>query len=240
MRVTKREIIASISIVAIMLIVGIIISSKISDAIFDAQEKYSNAVKIESADIFKYGMETNVGDSFVYGEMKAVDAVTYPEIGGEYLSVTKVKERYTEHTRTVTTTDSEGNTITTTETYWTWDKVGEDSLIAERVVFCGNEFNYSQFNKQSEDYIKTIKESYYVRYKYYGCPKQLSGTIFAFLADGGLGESGAVFYRDMTIEKTVQHLNSNAGLVLFWFIWILLIISGMYGFYYLDNRWLEG
>ena len=29
-------------------------------------------------------MRTNVGNAFVYGDLKAVDTVTYPEIGGEY------------------------------------------------------------------------------------------------------------------------------------------------------------
>lgn len=41
--------------------------------------------------MFQYGKDTNVGNAFVYGDLKAVDTVTYPEIGGEYMYVEKSK-----------------------------------------------------------------------------------------------------------------------------------------------------
>lgn len=94
--ITKREIIASISIIAVMFLIGVLISSKISDWQINQNDKYNKAVKIESTDLFQYGMETNVGNAFVYGELKAVDTVTYPEIGGKYIYVKKVKEKYTQ------------------------------------------------------------------------------------------------------------------------------------------------
>ena len=99
--ITKREIIASISIIAVMFLIGVLISSKISDWQINQNDKYNKAVKIQSADLFQYGMETNVGNAFVYGELKAVDTVTYPKIGGKYIYVKKVKEKYTRHTRRV-------------------------------------------------------------------------------------------------------------------------------------------
>ena len=99
--ITKREILTSISIIAVMILIGILISGKISECQMDKNEKYNKAVKIESQEMFRYGMDTNVGNAFVYGDLKAVDTVTYPEIGGEYMYVEKVKERYTMHTRTV-------------------------------------------------------------------------------------------------------------------------------------------
>lgn len=120
--ITKREILASISIIAVMILFGILISSKISEYQMDKNEIYNKAVKIESQEMFQYGMDTNVGNAFVYGDLKAVDTVTYPEIGGEYMYVEKVKERYTMHTRTVTYTTGSGKTRQThtrTETYWT-------------------------------------------------------------------------------------------------------------------------
>lgn len=99
--ITKREILVSISIIAVMILFGILISSKISECQMDKNEIYNKAVKIESQEMFQYGMDTNVGNAFVYGDLKAVDTVTYPEIGGEYMYVEKIKERYTMHTRTV-------------------------------------------------------------------------------------------------------------------------------------------
>ena len=61
--ITRREIIASISIIAIMLLIGTLISSKISDWQINQNDKYNKAVKIESTDLFQYGMETNIGNS---------------------------------------------------------------------------------------------------------------------------------------------------------------------------------
>ena len=89
--ITKREIIASISIIAVMILIGVLISEKISEHQMDKNEVYNKAVKIESTDLFQYSMDTNVGNAFVYGDLKAVDTVTYPEIGGEYMYVEKVK-----------------------------------------------------------------------------------------------------------------------------------------------------
>ena len=80
--ITKREILASISIIAVMILIGVLISTKISEHQMDQNEIYNKAVKIESQDLFQYGMDTNIGNAFVYGELKAVDTVTYPEIGG--------------------------------------------------------------------------------------------------------------------------------------------------------------
>lgn len=116
--ITKREILASISIIAVMILFGILISSKISEYQMDKNEIYNKAVKIESQEMFQYGMDTNVGNAFVYGDLKAVDTVTYPEIGGEYIYVEKVKEKYTRHTREVEHSNGK-TTWYTTETYWT-------------------------------------------------------------------------------------------------------------------------
>lgn len=110
--ITKREILASISIIAVMILFGILISSKISEYQMDKNEIYNKAVKIESQEMFQYGMDTNVGNAFVYGDLKAVDTVTYPEISGEYMYVEKVKEKYTRHTRTVTYTTGSGKNKT--------------------------------------------------------------------------------------------------------------------------------
>ena len=122
MNVTKREILFSIIIICFMLVIGIIISGNINDSVMEKQQEYNTALQINNdKDLFEYGMRTNVGNAFVYGELKAVDTVTFDEIGGEYSYVKKIKERYTKHTRTVTDYDEEGNVIGAhEEEYWTW------------------------------------------------------------------------------------------------------------------------
>lgn len=125
--ITKREAIFSIAIIAIMLLIGVVIHENINDKIMLQHQEYNTALRIDDdADLFAYGMRTNIGKAFSYGELKAVDTVTYPEVGGSYSYIEKVKERYTKHTRTVTrtrTVNGKSQTYTTTETYWTWDKI---------------------------------------------------------------------------------------------------------------------
>ena len=87
MEVTKREIIISIAIAAVMLTIGFFIYGKITDDQNDKNAEYQKAVHIEDSELFQYGMDTNVGNAFVYGDLRAVDVVTFDEIGGEYLYV---------------------------------------------------------------------------------------------------------------------------------------------------------
>ena len=239
--ITKREIIASISIIAVMILIGVLISEKISEHQMDKNEVYNKAVKIESTDLFQYGMDTNVGNAFVYGDLKAVDTVTYPEIGGEYMYVEKVKERYTKHTRQVShtkTVNGKTQTYYTTETYWTWDRVGSEDIKCKEISFCGITFKSNKFDIPSTDYIDTIKESNHVRYKYYGTGTKFTGTIFTELKDKTISDN-TNFYNNMNIEETVEHLESGGGEIVFWILWIILIIICVFGFYYLDNKWLE-
>lgn len=238
--ITYREILASISIVAVMLLIGFVISGKISQIQDDKNAKYNKAVKIESTDLFQYGMNTNVGNAFVYGELKAVDTVTYPEIGGEYMYVEKVKERYTRHTRVVTYTTGSGKTRRThrrTETYWTWDRVGSEDIQCKEVSFCGIVFDSNKIKLPSADYIKTIKESGYVRYKYYGTKTKYTGTIFTKLKDKTISDS-TPFY-ELSIGETKDLFETNSGVVIFWIVWIIVMVLAVFGFYYIDNEWLE-
>lgn len=239
--ITKREVIASISIIAIMLLIGVLIGDKISDWQLDRNEKYNKAVKIETQDLFEYGMRTNIGNAFVYGDLLAVDTVTYPEIGGEYMWVEKVKERYTMHTRQVAhtrTVNGKTQTYYTTETYWTWDRVGSESLSCKEISFLGVVFNMGKIEIPGSNYIDTIKESSHVRYKYYGVGTEFTGTIFTELRDGTISNN-TPFYNNRTIDETVDTLQSDFSLVVFWIFWVFMMIAAVFGFYYIDNRWLE-
>lgn len=240
-KITKREVIASISIVAIMLLIGVLIYGKLSEAHADKMEIYNKAVKIESSDMFEYGMRTNVGNAFVYGDLKAVDTVTYSEIGGEYMYVKKVKEKYTKHTRTVTktkTVNGKTKTYTKKEEYWTWDKVDSEDKKCNKISFCSVVFDSDKIDIPRASYIDTIKESSKIRYLYYGTYTHYSGTIFTELRDNTIS-NGTTFYNGKNIAETVKGLESSVWKWSFWFIWIILTGLCVYGFFYIDNRWLE-
>lgn len=246
--ITKREILASVSIIAVMLLIGVLISSKISEHQLDANEVYNKAVKIDNTDLFQYGMDTNVGNAFVYGDLAAVDTVTYPEVGGEYIYINKTEKRYERHEREVTKEDSDGNKHKETEVYYEWDVEETDSKHANEIMFCGLVFPYSKINLPGTSYIDTLygdrvyswKSGEYVKVKfeYYGVNTQYTGTIFTDLRNQTISEN-TKFYVDKNIEETVEHLEAGGGVTIFWIFWIALIGGCVFGFYYLDNKWLE-
>lgn len=237
--ITKRELLASVSIIAIMLLIGVLISGKISEAQLDANEKYNKAIKIDTLDLFEYGMRTNVGNAFVYGDLEAVDTVSYPDIDGSYMYIEKIKEEYTKHTRTVSDYDNDGNRIGEhTEVYWTWDIVNRESLKCKEVSFLGHAFTSDKIDTPGGHYIDTIKESSKIRYKYYGVDTSFVGTIFTDLRFDTIADN-TPFYVNMTIEQTVKHLETGSYVIFFWIFWIILTGFCVYGFYYADNNWLE-
>ncbi|MBO5828752.1 MAG: hypothetical protein J6R59_09945 [Paludibacteraceae bacterium] len=204
-------------------------------------QKYNTALQIENdKEAFEYGMKTNIGNAFVYGDLKAVDTVTYPEISGEYSYIQKVKEKYTRHTRTVTktkTVNGKKQTYTETEEYYTWDKVDSWDKHSEKISFLDVEFEYGTIDFPSSSHITTQKETNNIRYKYYGSPVECNGTLYAILSDNTIKETS--FYINSSIDETIEGLKSGWQLVLFWIAWILLTGGCVYGFYYIDNNWLE-
>lgn len=235
--ITKREILASISIIAVMILFGILISSKISERQMDKNEIYNKSAKIETQEMFQYGLDTNIGNAFVYGDLKAVDTVTYPEIGGEYMYVEKIEEHYNMHVEVYTTTNGKGVVQTHTRTYWSWDYAGSEEVQCKEVSFCGVTFDSNKIKLPDTGYIDTIKTSSHVRYKYYGVGTEYAGTIFTKLDNHTINETK--FFNNMDIDKTVSHLQSSAGIVIFWVFWIILICGVVFGFYYLENEWLD-
>lgn len=248
-KVTKREALVSIIIVSIMLLIGFVIHGNINDKLMLEYQKYNTALQIENdSELFSYGMKTDIGNAFVYGNLEAVDTVTYPEIKGEYIYIEKVEERYERHERTVTKEDSDGDTYTETEVYYEWETENRESKHSKEIKFCGVTFPYSKLNLPYSNHIDTIKgnkvyswksgERVKVRFKYYGISTKYTGTIFADLKNKTIPDN-TNFYNGQTISETIDDFKSGWQLVLFWIGWILLTGGCVFGFYYIDNRWLE-
>lgn len=237
--ITKREILVSICVICIMLAIGFMFHNSIQNDIVDNNEKYNKALKIKDKDLFEYGMRTNVGNAFVYGDLVAVDPVTYPEINGQYMYIKKVKEKYTRHTRRVC--EKKGKqTVCRTEVYYTWDTVDSEYLKSKKVKFLGIQFNITKFDIPDLEYIKMIKESSHIRYKYYGVDTNYKGTIFTDLRNGSISDKND-FYKGYDIQKTYDVFirNGISESISFWFLWLILTGGLVYGFYYLENNWLE-
>lgn len=237
MEITKREILASITIIAVMLILGFVIAGRIDAHQIQKNSEYYKAVQITDSEQFRYGMDTSVGNAFVYGTLEAVDPVTYPEIGGQYLYVEKVEEHYNKHTRSVTEKDSNGHEYTRIEEYWTWDYAGDESVHAQKIKFLDIEMDYRKIQMPTSRYIDTIYKSGYVRFDYYGVPTENTGTVYTDLRDGTLSDDSS-FFADTDIESAVKSMTTS-WTWLFWVVWILLTGAAAFGFYYLDNDWLN-
>lgn len=241
MEITKREIVASISIISILLIIGFFISEKITNSQNDKEAEYIKASHIEDTELFQYGMDTNIGNAFVYGNLQAVDTVSYPEVDGEYIYIEKVKKKYTKHTRTVTktkTVNGKQKTYTETEEYWSWDKVSSENKTCKEITFCGVLIPVNKIQLPSTQYIDTIKESSYIKYEYYGVPVKHTGTIYTRLSNGTISDN-TEFHKDVTIDELLKSYTSHSGNVIFWIVWIILIGAIVFGFCYLENKWLE-
>ena len=83
MEIKKREVIFSVVIIAVMLIIGFTVSGKIRQGLLEEYQEYDTAVQIDSEELFRYGMRTDIGHAFVYGNLKTLDPVTFSEIEGE-------------------------------------------------------------------------------------------------------------------------------------------------------------
>jgi hypothetical protein len=239
MEITKREIIASISIICVMLILGIFISSKITEAEADAKQRYNVALKISDVDTFTYGMKTNVGDAFVCGELKAIDPVSFSEINGEFMYIEKVREEYVDHPTEVTDYDKNGKvTGSNTEHNWSWDRMGSEDKKCKKVTFLGINFKSSQFGLPTAHHIDTIYHGSDKRYQYYAVESNMTGSIFTSLKDNNIKNKNS-FYQNRNAEELYKQLSAGGGVIVFWLLWIILIGGLVYGFYYYDNKWLD-
>ena len=180
-------------------------------------------------------MSVNSGDGLIYGELKAVDTVSDPNIEGEWLYLSKKTQRYTMHTRTVHT----GKT-TRIENYWTWDTISAEEFHSKRVSFCGVEFSYEKINRPDSHYIDTVKTGSHMREVFDGCDTSYTGTIFTKMADNAISD-GSSFYLNKTPQETLDVVK-NAGrweLILFWVMWLILTGIVIVIFCHMDNEWLD-
>ena len=239
--ITARELLFSVIIVVLMLTVGFFIGEKISSAADEKDQEYEQAAKIDgNKELFEYGMRTNIGNAFVFGTLKAVDPVSLPEIDGEYAYIRKTEERYTEHIKTVAEYDKDGKKCGEhIETYYTWDTAGHEDIACNRITFLDHEFEYGVIKFPPAKYIKTIKDSSTIRHVYYAAKTEYDGTIYAKLSDRTIW--GALFIEGKGVDEAVECMcNYQAtDVIAFWISWVAFIGVAVYGFYRLDNEWVE-
>ena len=102
MEIKPREIAFSVAIVFVMVALGFLLGSKISDHIAETNEEFTTATQITDDQQFQYALDTDFGNVIAYGNLVAVQPVSADDLDGEYAQMTKITEQYTMHTRVVT------------------------------------------------------------------------------------------------------------------------------------------
>lgn len=241
--ITCREVLFGVIIFLVLITAGFFIGEKISSAAAEESQEYYQSVKIDKdSELFQYSMRTNVGNAFVSGILEGVGPVSYENLDGEYAYIKRVKEEYTKKTRRVKKTkivDGKEVTYYETETYWEWDVIDSESKHCDSIRFLGVDFPYGTIGFPMAHYEGTYEQSYYIRYKYYVCDLAYDGTIYADLRDSTV--NNVTFILRNTPSEAMEYMVSvrDGGVIAFWLLWIALSCGAVYGFWYLENNWLE-
>ena len=241
MEIKRREILFSLAILAMMIGFGMWISSPILSKAVDKYIEKASSVVVGDDSKFDYIRRTEVGNFIANGTLSVIDTIRVSELPKTYSYVKKQKERYTMHTQTYVTTDGKGHSQVHTRTYWSWDVVHTDVYKSKRGRFLGQPFEmeevFSYFLHTARDTV--IKESSNVRYVYYTAPPSFDGIMVGKAEGKKYIEpkfiSGTT--SDKYIEKAAKGLNT--GNIVFWIFWMILTFGLIFGFYYLENRWLD-
>ena len=94
-----------------------------------------------------------------------------------------------------------------------------------------------KFHFLVKTYIDTLSGGYHIRFEYYGVPAVNKGTIFTNLKDKTINNTK--YYNNMDLEEAFRYVTTHFPMWLFWVLWIMLTGAAVFGFCYLENRWLE-
>ena len=172
----KRKVLCAIIGVALLML-GVFIDADLFQELDDTVEGYTSAAIIEDPSQL---LDADSGKVFLYGEVYADDPVTFPEIDGEYLIISKITERYSTNFlfgwwgyRGCETLLPEKNTILTVDFPKGTLKIPTHSLSLENITANGWQGDCIY---QDDD----------TRYRYVGIENHVSGTVFADLHDNTL------------------------------------------------------
>lgn len=237
MEVTKRELIVATLFFLISLIVGFSLATAVRNSQDENNKKYHQAVQVADSTKFGYAFKTDVGHTLAYGTVSAVGSVSDRGVG-PYMTIHRVHEVYTRHTRTVC--EGEGkNRSCHEETYWTWDYSGHKDWSVSHVKFLGKTFRYGEFARLPRgDYVKTDNYAYNNRYVYYAQRLQYTGTLYGNIVGHGL--YNPEFKENVGLDNAVDAFSSKYGVVIFWIVFMLVVVVAVIAFVAADNDWLNG
>jgi hypothetical protein len=214
--------------------------------------------------MFKYAINTNVGNIIVYDELKVTKGVKSEWLRTDYMYIKKITQRYTTHYRTVCSGSGKTRHCRV-ESYHTWDTIDYNIDNTNNVTFGGITFDFDEF-KNYPIYRLTLDDSTVIsnighkvknnyiyennrlfsnvgdkRYYYEVVDKSFKATIFGNTENKKFIDNDKLVINTMTIEKFLESKQNSfvTGKILFWFIYLIFCSGVIYGYVYLDNNYLE-
>jgi hypothetical protein len=236
--ITTREVVIALIFAIISLGIGFYVGNRMGIWQDEHNAKYNQAVRIDNDSTqFAYAFKTNVGHTLAYGTVEAIGSVTDNGLGGEYMSIHRVLEVYTMHSRLVCTGSGKTRSCHT-QIYWTWDYNGAKDWAVNEVKFLGKTFRFGTFPELPEgNHVKTINFAPHKRYVYYCRHLRYTGTVYANI-DNHVMNDGE--YRDgVTIDMAVDEFSWKHVVLYFWLIFSAVILLICCIFIALDNDWLN-
>lgn len=246
---------------------GLFIDSKIIEIQMLSKERYAKALKIDNNnEMFKYAINTNVGDIVVYGEFKVDTGINDEWLKNDYMYINKITEEYTEHSRRVCEEDSKGNESCHTEYYYEWDEVDYNVNNAYEITFSSIKFHFTDFenypkyrlelnqNVVNEYKVEQIKDNYIYdiirpfqshvgdkRYKYYVVDKNFNATVFGTASDNKFKDGKYLTINTKTLKDFVNNKSSNSIVIriCFWIVYIFICAGCIICYVDLENAYLE-
>lgn len=220
----------------------LLIKNTAEEARYTKAKLYNTAIHAQSTDSFNYAVDSQQGNVITYGTFTTPNPVTMPEVTGSYFSISKIEERYTEHTETYEC-GTEENPQTCTRTYYTWDYHGSDKVAADTLTFhernypanifsipyarhlnCDVIINHCHSGYQYEDdsWWASVGD---LRWYYRVTDTTFSGSIIVNTTQGQFAPVNAstIQIHDKSVEDVIKDANSTTDITIF--IIVLFIIN---------------
>lgn len=205
---------------AVSIVVAIVIGLAWTNYRNEENKVYDEALRIESEEDFENALDDS-DNMFVYGTLKTLDTVSFPEIEGEYMYLKKENQKYVTRTMMVPYTYSSGKRTMTgyrTQIIHSWDTIEEEEKMATQITFCGVDFDVEL--PEAEE-VETINLSNTEKDVYYGVKSELQGTMYI-----NKEKNQKQFFEGKSIEETVEFLKSNFFMDVVWF-WICDVLVAL-------------
>lgn len=218
------------------------------------QVNYTTAVQATDKDHFNYAVDSQQGRILARGKFTTTTKklAKFPEMTKGFTYVTRTREHYTMHTRTVCTGSGKTESCHT-EIYYTWDAVESEEKYSDKINLFGREyptqtFFMGKFLHSTDACAITVKDTntgffhqkhgcssgwggdyYYIddndRYTYSTVPLSFTASFLASSSGGGL--KGFSELRISLQDKSLAQILEDVGkyqLIGFWVLCVLLVI----------------